>query len=78
MEKYDHPLWKKYSEAAKEAGHGGMDFFVLNSFIECLKRAVPFPLDVYGLGTWYAVTPLSEASIAQGGVSSLLQRSDSE
>jgi len=67
MEKYDHPLWKKYSEAAKEAGHGGMDFFVLNSFIECLKRNVPCPLDVYDLATWYAITPLSEASIAQGG-----------
>lgn len=67
MEKYDHPLWKKYSEAAKQAGHGGMDYFVLNSFIECLKRNAPFPLDVYDLATWYAITPLSEASIAQGG-----------
>lgn len=67
MEKYDHPLWKKYADAAKEAGHGGMDYFVLNSFIECLKRDVEFPLDVYDLATWYAVTPLSEMSIAQGG-----------
>jgi predicted dehydrogenase len=67
MEKYDHPLWKKHADAAKEAGHGGMDYFVLNSFIECLKRGVEFPLDVYDLATWYAVTPLSEASIAQGG-----------
>lgn len=67
MEKYDHPLWKKYSDAAKEAGHGGMDYFVLNSFIECLKRDAPFPLDVYDLATWYAITPLSEASVAQGG-----------
>jgi predicted dehydrogenase len=67
MEKYDHPLWKRYADAAKEAGHGGMDFFVLNAFIECLKRNIEFPLDVYDLATWYAVTPLSEASIAQGG-----------
>jgi hypothetical protein len=67
MEKYDHPLWKKYGDAAKEAGHGGMDFFVLNAFIECLKRDLPCPLDVYDLATWYAITPLSEASIAQGG-----------
>jgi predicted dehydrogenase len=67
MEKYDHPLWKKYSDAAKEAGHGGMDYFVLNSFIECLKRNAPCPLDVYDLATWYAITPLSEASVAQGG-----------
>ncbi len=67
MEKYDHPLWKNHADAAKEAGHGGMDYFVLNAFIECLKRDVPCPLDVYDLATWYAITPLSEASIAQGG-----------
>jgi predicted dehydrogenase len=67
MEQYDHPLWKKYGEAAKEAGHGGMDFFVLNSFVECLKRNAAFPLDVYDLATWYAITPLSEISIAEGG-----------
>lgn len=67
MEKYDHPLWRMNSDAAKDAGHGGMDYFVLNSFIECLKRDEPFPLDVYDLATWYAITPLSEASIAQGG-----------
>ena len=35
--------------------------------IECLKRDERFPLDVYDLATWYAVTPLSEASIAHGG-----------
>jgi predicted dehydrogenase len=67
MEKYDHPLWKRNAEAAKDAGHGGMDYFVLNSFIECLKRDALFPLDVYDLATWYAITPLSEASIAHGG-----------
>jgi predicted dehydrogenase len=67
MEKYDHPLWKRYAVDATTAGHGGMDFFAINSFIECLKRDTPFPLDVYDLATWYAVTPLSEASIVQGG-----------
>jgi len=67
LQKYDHPLWKKYAEDAKDAGHGGMDFFVINSFIECLKRGTPCPLDVYDLATWYAITPLSEKSIAQGG-----------
>jgi predicted dehydrogenase len=67
LEKHDHPLWTRYAKEAADAGHGGMDFFVLNSFIESLKRAVPSPLDVYDLATWYAITPLSEASIAQGG-----------
>ncbi len=34
---------------------------------EALKRNVPFPRDVYDRATWYAITPLSEASVAQGG-----------
>jgi len=67
MEQYDHPLWKKFSKDAEGAGHGGMDFFVDNAFIECLKRDADFPLDVYDLATWYAITPLSEKSISEGG-----------
>jgi hypothetical protein len=67
MNKYDHPLWKKYSAEAENAGHGGMDFFVINAFIECVKRNEPFPLDVYDMATWYAITPLSEISVARGG-----------
>jgi hypothetical protein len=67
MDQYDHPLWKRYSQDAEGAGHGGMDFFVDNAFIECLKRDTEFPLDIYDLATWYAITPLSEKSIAEGG-----------
>lgn len=65
--KHDHPLWKKYENSAVGSGHGGMDFFVENAFIECIKRNVPFPIDVYDLATWYAITPLSEKSIAENG-----------
>jgi predicted dehydrogenase len=60
----DHPLWKRYAKEAEGAGHGGMDFFVDNAFIECIKKNIEFPLDVYDLATWYAITPLSEQSIA--------------
>ena len=67
LKKYDHPLWKKYESDAVGAGHGGMDFFVDNAFVECIKRNVPFQLDVYDLATWYAITPLSEKSIAENG-----------
>jgi hypothetical protein len=65
FEENDHPIWKKYATAAEEAGHGGMDFFVDHAFIECIKRKAPFPLDVYDLAAWYAITPLSEKSIAE-------------
>ena len=43
IEEYDHPLWKKYENEAVGAGHGGMDFFVDNAFIECIKRDITFP-----------------------------------
>jgi hypothetical protein len=67
LKKHDHPLWVKYQDQAAGSGHGGMDFFVENAFIECIKRNVPFPLDVYDLATWYAITPLSEKSIKEHG-----------
>ena len=64
METYDHPLWQNLGQAAKDAGHGGMDYLMCHAFIYCLRHNVPFPLDVYDLATWYAITPLSEQSIA--------------
>ncbi len=67
LDKYDHPLWKKYGEYALDAGHGGMDFFVLNSFIESAKANIAPPLDAYDAAAWSAVTPLSELSIANNG-----------
>ena len=66
---YDHPLWKKYENQAEGAGHGGMDFFLIHDFIECIKHNREFPFDVYDLATWYAVTPLSEKSIEENGSS---------
>jgi predicted dehydrogenase len=67
LEKYDHPLWKKYGNDAAGAGHGGMDWFVLNAFVESVKRKIPTPQDVYDAVTWSAITPLSETSIRLGG-----------
>ncbi len=69
LKKYDHPLWKKHEQKAVGAGHGGMDFFLINDFVECIKANKEFPFDVYDLATWYAVTPLSEISIEGNGAS---------
>jgi predicted dehydrogenase len=69
LDKYDHPLWKKYGNDAAGAGHGGMDWFVLNAFIESVKRKTAPPQDVYDAVTWSAITPLSEISIKQKGAS---------
>ena len=68
LDKYDHPLWRRYGNDAQGAGHGGMDFFVLHAFIECAKRDLPTPQDVYDAATWSAITPLSEASVRDSRV----------
>jgi hypothetical protein len=67
LKKYDHPLWKKYGEYAMGSGHGGMDFFVMNAFVESAKQNIAPPMDAYDAAAWSAVTPLSEASIENNG-----------
>jgi predicted dehydrogenase len=67
LSQYDHPLWKKYGNDAEGAGHGGMDFFVINAFVESIKRKLPPPIDVYDAAAWSVISPLSEMSIANGG-----------
>lgn len=67
LEKYDHPLWKKYGEHAQGAGHGGMDFFVIHAFVESAKEHIAPPLDAYDAAAWSAITPLSELSIENNG-----------
>jgi hypothetical protein len=66
LEKYDHPLWVRWSKETAGAGHGGMDFFVIHSFVESIKKKKPTPMDVYDAATWSAIAPLSEQSIARG------------
>lgn len=67
LKQYDHPYWKEMEAQAKGAGHGGMDYFLFNDFVNCAKEFKLPPFDVYDAATWLAITPLSEQSIAQGG-----------
>ncbi|MEP3838505.1 MAG: Gfo/Idh/MocA family oxidoreductase [Algibacter sp.] len=67
LKKYDHPLWQKFGDHAEGAGHGGMDFFVINAFVESAKLKIAPPMDAYDAAAWSAVTPLSEASIENNG-----------
>jgi len=67
LKKYDHPLWKKYGEKAMGAGHGGMDYFVINAFVESAKQNIAPPMDAYDAAAWSAITPLSELSIENNG-----------
>jgi predicted dehydrogenase len=67
LKQYDHPLWKKYGDYAAGSGHGGMDFFVLQAFVESAKKNIAPPMDAYDAAAWSAITPLSEVSIANNG-----------
>ena len=64
--KYDHPLWRKFEKQAAGSGHGGMDFFILNAFVESLKRGLRPPIDVYDAASMSVISPLSEKSIRLG------------
>ena len=66
QEQYKHPLWTKHAQTAENAGHGGIDFFILRGFIEAIKNKVAPPIDVYDAAAWSAISPLSEMSIARG------------
>jgi hypothetical protein len=66
LDRYDHPLWARWIRETEDAGHGGIDFFVIHSFIESVKRKAPTAMDVYDAATWSAITPLSELSIERG------------
>lgn len=67
-EKYDHPLHKEYVALGEKGGHGGMDLLVMRAFIESVKNNIPTPIDIYDAVSWICITPLSEQSIALGGM----------
>jgi hypothetical protein len=68
FKKYDHPLWKKNEAKATGAGHGGMDWFVFNGFVEAVKQKRQTPIDVYDSVTMSVITPLSEKSLKEGNM----------
>src|SRR3546814_20121729 len=64
LDRYDHPLWKRFGAHAKGAGHGGMDFFVIHALIEALTAADPM-LHARSSGVaWESLTPLCHQYIA--------------
>ena len=66
MKKYDHPLWKKHEEDAVDGGHGGIDYFMVKEFVECVMNNHAPSIDVYDAAAWSSIVPLSEESIARG------------
>lgn len=63
--KYTPELIQKVGDMAKKiGGHGGMDFIMDWRLIDCLRNGLPLDNDVYDGALWSAVSPLSEASVA--------------
>ena len=67
-DRYEHPRWREWGAAAREAGHGGGDFFVLQDFLDAIEGKSAPAIDVYDAVTWSCITPLSAASVQSGGV----------
>ncbi len=68
-EKYEHPLYRRLGElAATMDNRGGMTFIMLTRIVECLRHGEPLDQNVYEGAFWSAVAPLSEASVAEGGM----------
>lgn len=64
VEKYQHPILKKYGEMAKEVGgHGGMDFIMDSRLVYCLQNGLPLDMDVYDLAEWCCLAELGSLSM---------------
>lgn len=64
LEKYEHPLWKKFGDVAMSTGHGGSDFLCMRDFVEAIRYGTDTPIDVYDTATWSIITKLTEESVS--------------
>ena len=60
--------WSKITEEEKKLGHGGMDYLEFKAFFKAILNDEEMPIDVYDMAAWMCITPLSEQSIAHGGM----------
>lgn len=63
LEKYEHPIWRKFLNDGVRGGHGGMDYLVYDDFFTALREGLPMPIDVYDAALLMSITPLSAESI---------------
>lgn len=67
VEKYQHPILKKYGEMAQEVGgHGGMDFIMDSRLVYCLQNGLPLDIDVYDMAEWCSLAELGSLSMDNG------------
>ena len=61
-------IWRNITEEEKNLGHGGMDYLEMKAFFKAILNGEEMPVDVYDMAAWMSITPLSEQSIAHGGM----------
>lgn len=64
LQEYEHPLWKQHGETARDFGHSGGDYLVMQQFVHAVRHRIQTPIDVYDAATWSAIVPLTEQSVA--------------
>ncbi len=67
-EAYLPRIWRDVDPEVLEKGHGGMDWFVFDAFVDALREGRPMPIDVYDATAWMCITYLSELSIKNGNM----------
>ena len=55
------------TEEELKLGHGGMDFILFRTFVDCLLEDREMPIDVYDAAAWMSVSVLAAESIEKGG-----------
>ncbi len=66
--KYNHPLWQDTTKEMLDAGHGGMDWHIIRAWVVAVKNGTLPPIDVYDAAAWMSITPLSDYSLKNNGV----------
>lgn len=60
-------LWRNPPQEAREAGHGGGDYFEVREFVDCILQDTRPPIDLYDALDMTVPGLVSEESIRQGG-----------
>jgi predicted dehydrogenase len=71
--KYEHSLYRGLGDPEQRKargmfGHGEPDYLELQEFFKAVRQETPTPIDIYDSVTMSVVIPLSEESIAKGGM----------
>ena len=69
LKEYLPKYWRDITPEQIELGHGGMDYFMVATFIDALLKNKDMPINVYDAACWCAITPISEHSIKNGNKS---------